>query len=230
MVNKLPSDILKVLNLRNLDGLPKHLKISENNLLFKEEREQHKSAKEYLATKYARFLLPENLRVPEIWGVFSNCFVLKYYNNANQLNKNSKEEIYKAVNYLIEMHYIRFTNELKDILIKNHYCHYYGEPLKNRLSQELEFSTKAFDQIECMKKYLGLMEQIINICLKTMNTHPVLGHGDFQAKNILLVENNILPIDWVDFGVCERSYEIHHFINSLNPEWTFNSKVSDPNI
>ena len=125
MIHKLPDTLLDILDLSTVDGLPSHIRKSTNGLLFKKEREENKAAQEYLATKYARFLLPESLRIPEILGIFANHLVLRYY-SSGQLNKKSKEEVYQAADYLIEMHKVELTAKLKELLIRNHYCHYYG--------------------------------------------------------------------------------------------------------
>jgi Phosphotransferase enzyme family len=43
------------------------------------------------------------------------------------------------------------------------------------------------------------------------------GHGDYQARNILWhYELGIVPIDWLDSGVCDPRYEWAHFLNSFD--------------
>src|SRR5262249_37203 len=45
----------------------------------------------------------------------------------------------------------------------------------------------------------------------------VLGHGDFQAGNLFVSADRVWPIDWNDFGLCDRAYEVEHFLASVSP-------------
>ena len=181
VVNELQERFLDFLDLSGIDGFPSHIRKTTNGLCFKKERENNKSAQEYLATQYARFLLPGTLKMPEIWGVFANHLISRYY-PGRPLNKNSKDEIFRAVNYLIEMSDVKFNDNLKNFLIENHYCHYFGDSLKNRLEQELGFSVKAFGKTEEMKDHLVLMRVIIAACLKAKKSYPVLGGFTVQGN------------------------------------------------
>jgi thiamine kinase-like enzyme len=204
-----------LLKLDEIVGQPSHIRKTTGGLLFKKERSENKAMQEYLATKTARSVLPNSLRIPKVWGVYKDCLVSTYYTNG-QFSKDSKKEVYQAADYLIKMHETKVSNELRDKLIESSNCHYWGESLKSRLKQELYFSIRAFRKTLSIQAYLIILEAIVESCLEIENSFPVLGHGDFHAKNLLYFENTIIPVDWVDFGVCDRSYEVHHFVNSIS--------------
>ena len=43
----------------------------------------------------------------------------------------------------------------------------------------------------------------------------MLGHGDFRAGNLFVRGGAIVPIDWIDLGLCDRAYEVMNFVGTL---------------
>jgi len=96
--------------------------------------------------------------------------------------------------------------------------HYHGESLRNRLEQELEFIQKwpgiSADNVDIIRNSINRPELS---CTKLQEVSPVLGHGDYRAGNLVCTSaGEIVPVDWVDFGLCDPRYEWAHFLNSLD--------------
>ncbi len=48
-------------------------------------------------------------------------------------------------------------------------------------------------------------------------TKGVLGHGDFQQKNLILTgESKFVPIDWLDFGLANMFYDLGNLLCGVN--------------
>ena len=60
-----------------------------------------------------------------------------------------------------------------------------------------------------------ILQKILEKAIESARCHEpcVLGHGDFQKKNICITpENNIVPLDWIDFGLVLRWYNIGNLL------------------
>ena len=81
----------------------------------------------------------------------------------------------------------------------------HGESLWNRLERELESVRKwpgiGTDRVDVIRDAIGQPE-LSRVRLQEVS--PVLGHGDYQACNVLCTpEGVIAPIDWIDSGLCD---------------------------
>jgi len=94
--------------------------------------------------------------------------------------------------------------------------------MRNRLDEELRI-------VEHRRSWLGIERELIEVIrqacavpdlsMEALDDYRwrVLGHGDYQASNILWNnDSGIIPVDWVDFGVCDARYEWAHFLNSFD--------------
>jgi hypothetical protein len=96
--------------------------------------------------------------------------------------------------------------------------HYHGESLRNRLEQELEFIKEwpgiSADKVDVIHNSINRPELSRT---KLQEVPPVLGHGDYRGGNLVCTSaGEIIPVDWVDFGLCDPRYEWAHFLNSLD--------------
>lgn len=219
MRKKMSKTIEHSFNFIENDYLPKRIRVTSNELIVKKEKEKGKSVQEFYALQTARILLPKILKLPESWGVVDDSLVSKYY-KCSKINLKSKDDAFRAVDYLIKLHNIEISERLKKELTKNGYCHYYGKNLKFRLKYEYRKSLLAFGKFSELSLFLVKLKEIVDyLCNTTNKEEPVLGHGDFQACNILIWDNKVIPIDWTDFGLCDRAYEAHHYVYSLKKDF-----------
>jgi thiamine kinase-like enzyme len=192
---------------------------SRNNLVVKKRPEVSKEIQETLATQLARLLLPQDLSPPPSWGCFDGYYVSEFL-PYEKLNPASPEQARLAACYLASLHSVPVDSELRHTLSSRGYCHYYGPSLKNRLRDELKFARKAFGESDnaSLRQALDDLADLLNRIFGMLTTqeNPVLGHGDFQASNLLVSEERVWPLDWADFGLCSRAYEVMHFVHSLS--------------
>jgi thiamine kinase-like enzyme len=85
----------------------------------------------------------------------------------------------------------------------------------NRLREEVHHARCAFADAPEVKK----LDEIVGKAIRqwTFDDDIVLGHGDFQGGNLFVSPDRVWPIDWTDFGLCDRAYEVEHFLASVSP-------------
>jgi hypothetical protein len=199
---------------------------TDNGLRLKQRPEQSKAHQEYLATQLARMLLPRQLAVPVMWGWESgglgvgDWFISDEIDPAEfrKFDKNRTTDCIAGARYMAQMHKRVLQEKTRNELFVAGFCHYAADALGNRLEQEARFGREAFGSG-------GLAERLEAVVKTAVRRLPqwkqeVLGHGDFQASNLFVSDNDsiVLPIDWTDFGVCCRAYEVAHFLYSIAAE------------
>ena len=95
------------------------------------------------------------------------------------------------------------------------FAHYFGEAMCHRLEQEVDYGQRAFGKTaqDLVQRLKTIVDGAIG---KWKFEDAVLGHGDFQACNLFIDGNRVWPIDWTDFGLCDRAYEVEHFVQSVS--------------
>lgn len=145
------------------------------------------------------------LDAPEVYYHTDRCIIMEYIQNADQFQR-TKSHYERAIQYLEKLHNLTSsTNRCRKI--PNLYC---GDALRERLQKERENLYKVGDKLgNNFKKYSCVFEKILEILLPGVNTlECVVGHGDFKPDNILILQDRIVPIDWIDFGLTVREYEL----------------------
>lgn len=211
--------VFQHLNLEN-DESEENIFKTINGLYFKRRPEADKAKQEYLATRLARLMLPQNFCLPQTWGVIDGRFITEVI-ETNDFDVESREHIILGATCLSELHSISLSGTMIAEMRRCGYCHYEGEALRNRLSEEFQKAETAFSEFNFMEATLADFRQIVLVVTREWNfvEDIVLGHGDYQAQNLKVDDDRIIPIDWTDFGLCDRSYEVAHYLNSLNEEF-----------
>ncbi len=210
MVDKVcPSRILSRLGLVEITS---NTRLSSNGLFLKSQLETGKAQQEVLATQLARLLLPPEVRVLPTWGVVGAYFVSDFL-NGTPIDTTSKEQATSAAALLAEIHSVA-VDDSEQCLIDAGFCHYWGQALRDRLVQEAEIARAVFG--EC--GHASELEAIARSAVEkwSFEDDVVIGHGDFQAANLICSEGAVIAVDWTDFGLCERAYDLFHFIDSLD--------------
>lgn len=181
-------------------------------LLLKQCDSKQQAAQERTATDYAR-TIGGRVQAPRVHRQFGRVLVLEYVAGPSLEQEPSEDRVRGALEFLSSLHATAIPERAMN--------HYYGESMRNRLREELRF-------VEDRRSLLGIdgepVEVIRQACalpelsLEALRAEPpVLGHGDYQARNILWhCERGIVPIDWLDSGVCDPRYEWAHFLNSFD--------------
>jgi aminoglycoside phosphotransferase (APT) family kinase protein len=217
MVKTVPNDLLlELLKPEITPDLPATVSRSWNGLILKRQREKGKAQQEFEATRLARFLLPRTLAVPRPWGVVAK----EYYVSESideRFNRRDPEQVRKATDYLVALHAVPLDHAgLGRELLQTGFAHYRGETLKSRLKHELGHAQRAFAGRRLGGKLERYAELIAATLLRwTFDDDVVLGHGDFRAGNLFVRGGAIVPIDWVDLGLCDRAYEVMHFFRTI---------------
>lgn len=213
-----------------LDFVFRHLRLGQdeeckplfqtpNGLYFKRRPETDKAKQEYLATRLARLLLPAMLRLPTTWGVIEDRFITERI-DSEDFDSNSEKHAVEGAKYLARLHAIQLSPSLVKELQRCGYNHYEGQTLSNRLKEELQKAKEAFGDHTSMASTLESFDSVIREATEkwNFNAELVLGHGDYQAQNIKVNNGEIIPLDWTDFGLCYRGYDIAHYLTSLNSD------------
>lgn len=82
-----------------------------------------------------------------------------------------------------------YINKMVDIQLE---VHSKKVPLLNKLKDKLKTQIKSIKSIDDTKRYDLLTR------LESMPKHTKLCHGDFNPKNILIKDDKIFIIDWID--------------------------------
>ena len=194
---------------------------SANGLVWKKRQaEPDKAQQEFLATELARLLLPKPLAPPSNWGVVDGYFVSEKLcvPEFEMFNKKDPRHVARAARYLADLHNVA-TDMIGTIPTNKFPKTYFGEEMRKRLKQEVGFAKRGFDQNEDEKATVNVLETIVQKVTEwRFDTDPELGHGDFQAKNLFVDCNRAWPIDWTDFGLCDRAYEVAHYLHSVSDD------------
>lgn len=189
---------------------------SRNGLFVKRPQGEGKARQELHATQLARFLLPEGLGLPQPWGVIGDeHYVAEAL--TEKLCRNDPDHLALAVDYLAALHAVEIGPEVQRALIEAGYEHYRGGALRHRLAQELEHAQHVFAGEGRLAGAVEQLGELVSAALERWDFEDdlVLGHGDFHTSNLFLRDGRLVPVDWTDFGVCDRSYEVMHFANSI---------------
>lgn len=183
---------------------------NEHQVILKNVKDSNRAQAEFNNQRKAFELLkPHGFKVPQAIDVKNSWIVSEFIEgNVNQL---SYEELQKALRYLHVLH----SSDYRTILPLNN--HYYGKNLINRLNQENDFLSKAIRKYHQLSSFKKGFERILRIAVNyanhALNDSPaVVGHGDFQPKNIIVNESGIIPIDWIDFGRLLRWYDVGNLL------------------
>jgi aminoglycoside phosphotransferase (APT) family kinase protein len=145
--------------------------------------------------------------------VFEEYFVSQKVPYA-KLEPNSQAHVTQAVSYLACLHAIDIR-PIRASLCASGFAHYVEDAMRNRLVEEISHARRTFDGLPDVIK---LLEEVVQKALKKWKFADdiVLAHGDFQAGNLFISSDRIWPIDWTDFGLCDRAYEVEHFLASVS--------------
>lgn len=210
MVDKLCTS--RILDALGLVELTPNTRRSSNGLFLKSQLEAGKAEQEVLATQLARLLLPAQIRVLPTWGVIGACFVSDFL-NGTPIDRASKEHATSAATLLAQIHSVAVDGS-EQSLIDAGFCHYWGQALRERLVQEAEIARAAFGESGDASE----LEAVARFAVEkwSFEDDVVIGHGDFQSANLIYSEGAVVAVDWTDFGLCERAYDLFHFIDSLD--------------
>jgi thiamine kinase-like enzyme len=198
------------------DSKTSRIGYTKNGLVFKERPEPGKAKQEFLATQLARLLLPQSMAPIPTWGVVGNYFVSDHA-GPNNFQPANAEHAKRGAKYLADLHSIQVSKERADAMYSNGFAHYFGEALRNRLIDEFCKARLAYSSVQSLEGAIDDLRQVVEeVQAWDLNGNPVLGHGDFQAANLKLINGRIVPLDWTDFGLCNRAYEVMHYVSSLN--------------
>jgi len=187
---------------------------SSNGLVWKKRRDASDARKELRATQLARLLLPDTLAPFSAWAVFEEYFVSQKVPYA-KFEPANLCHVTKAVSYLARLHAMDIEAIRKDLSASG-FAHYVGEAMRNRLQEEVTHARSAYHDVPEVKK----LEEIVRKAIEQWDFADdiVLGHGDFQAGNLFISPDRVWPIDWTDFGLCDRAYEVEHFLASVSSQ------------
>lgn len=212
-----PDALVRALALE-FQGEPGRAVARRDGLVFKRAREPGKARQEFEATRLARLLLPASLEVPRSWGVVGDQLYVSE-ELPEKCSWRDPRHVDSATDYLAELHRVEPGAELRGALIAAGFHHYHGETLRRRLAQELEHARRAFAAGRFAAE-LDVVSELVRAALDrwSFEEDAVLGHGDFQRSNLFVRSGKIVPIDWVDFGLCDRAYDLAHLLRSLPEE------------
>ncbi len=189
------------------------VRLGSDILILKLHPDSNGAVKEARTTRFARDnLAPYLLRVPEIKDQKQE-FVLMEYINGKEPDLTNDTVLDACISYLARM------NDISINEIQNYTNHYFGYNLGNRLSYELEQYQEAEKKYPELGKYKKAFLQAMTLAKRavTDGTRPVITHGDFQRKNLIITDSGeIVPIDWGDFGIAHQSYAITNLIFELD--------------
>lgn len=195
------------------DAPPARLRISSAGFILKKHAEDGKAFQEFMATALARMLLPADMVPFHYVGHAGNILITNPV-EGRRFDRTSRDDVLVATRYLGRLHAVVLSNAAKEMLRQHGHCHYERICLSNRLRQEVIHVEKNFGTIAAGK----LREAVDKIADHVTGSRDiVLGHGDYQNKNILICPNTAHPVDWVDFGLCYRWYELAHFLATVDP-------------
>ncbi len=194
-----------------LPGFPdKLVRVTKKNQVIKQHPTPQKARQEFLAACFARMLLPLEMRPYRRVKLRGKFFVTNRI-PGTYMDKNDQAAVVWASCYLSKMHAIPVGYKER-MLLKQHYA---GKALLKRLVQDIDYAVRAFG----IRKTRG-MSDLVDEVLKRITVYRdiVVSHGDFQVSNIIVTTSGVHPVDWVDFGLGLRSYEVAHFLATVPEE------------
>jgi hypothetical protein len=170
----------------------------------------------------AQQLVGTRVRVPNILEQQDECLLLE---DLGQRSPQTFRHTRLAAEYLARLHGDEIPEEVVALLCDKGHAHYWHSALVNRLRQEGAYAKEAFSsETGVVDAFARCIESIAT--LELPDHSDVVGHGDFQFKNLCFSDSNgICAVDWHDFGLCNRWYEIGHLLYTL-PE-SHGSVVAD---
>ena len=172
-----------------------------------------KAIQECRATKLAQQVLgARGLRVPGVIGCTTNAVLLEYIEGMEPRLESSAHRAL-CIDFLTALQSIDPPSDLAD--------HYFGSTLHNRLLEERVHLIKAKTLAPALAAIESDFESLLSLALKAekFDNKGVLSHGDYQPKNLRITrEEEVVPIDWVDFGRAHRAYDIGNLLYSATPE------------
>lgn len=194
-----------------LDGAPYgQIRISPAGHVLKRHTEPGKAQQEFRASCLARTLLPAELRPYEYVDWDGDFFITNQVAGLPMVRTDGVA-VRRAAEYLGRMHSAPVSRKSK-VLLRRHYVR---KILAKRLKNEVGHVAQGFGR-QAAERMRAPVEKVA----QRVKAHRdiVVGHGDFYAGNILVTASGIHPVDWVDFGLCLRAYEVAHFITSVEED------------
>jgi len=169
------------------------------------------AAREVHALLMAHELLNGAVRVPRLLQHDADWLLLE---DLGEAALTTEEHFRSAAEYLASLHRVDVSVSARGRLVDGGFCHYWGESLRNRLRQEIEFARRAHLPLEEVARFRDVADSVA--ALPVPPKSDVLGHGDPRIANFLLTsDGTACAIDWHDFGLSNRWYEVAHFIDSI---------------
>ncbi len=166
-----------------------------------------KALQEATATDKAKSLLnPLGLFVPKIFDIKDEGILVEFV-SGNTPDLSKEEDLLICLDYLLKMNGVQPPGDLEN--------HFYGENLKNRIQDELRYFQEALIRVPDLQRSKAQFDSIYSKALDTISadTPGVIGHGDFQQKNLILTsERKLVPIDWGDFGLAHKEYDVGNLL------------------
>jgi hypothetical protein len=188
------------------------VKYEGNVYILKSDTDPVENYREVKALQLAQKMLrPSGIRTPELYSFGAKGLLIE--NIEGQPNPQDPISISLAVQSLLRLHHTPLSNRKK---LPNHY---YSDNLIRRVHYEKSWLIKTIplviDKVPELGDMMPLIEGIPNF---GFDQEPVVGHGDFQPKNLICSKDTIVPIDWKDFGLATRWYDLGALINKIPTE------------
>ncbi len=204
-------DIRNIFCIRKSGGRAVYKAIYDGHqVILKNVKDSKRAETEFNNQKKAYNLLKSRgLKVPKPINLKGSWIVSEFIEGKK--NQLGYEELQKSLRYLHILH----SSDYSAIYPLN--CHYYGQNLINRLKQEEDFLLKAIQKHPKISSFKNDFSGILKIAINyAFCDSPVAGHGDFQPNNIIVDKSEIIPIDWIDFGILLRWYDVGNLLFQQN--------------
>jgi aminoglycoside phosphotransferase (APT) family kinase protein len=192
-----------------------HVRCTSSGFVLKRERQKGRSAQEYRATSVAKQLLPMGIVPYDFVGCAGEFFISNRI-PGRPLNIESEEEVIAAARLLGALHSAPLSDTTRRFLKEHGFHHYYRRSLQNRLFDEVDRIDRTFGGAPQLDTLSQTVKRLA--ARRAFKQTPVLGHGDYHRPNLLFHAGHVYPVDWVDFGLCHRFYELAHFRASVAEE------------
>jgi aminoglycoside/choline kinase family phosphotransferase len=168
--------------------------------------------RESSALVLAQQIVGTQVRVPRILQQHNDFLLLE---DVGRLSPETLRHSGLAAEYLARIHRVEVSDEVVALLSDKGHSHYWREALSNRLREEGLHAKEAFrSETESVDAFLRCIESVL--ADEVPDHGDVVGHGDFQSQNLCFTDSDgVCAVDWNDFGLCNRWYEIAHFLYAL---------------
>ncbi|MBW2270848.1 MAG: aminoglycoside phosphotransferase family protein [Deltaproteobacteria bacterium] len=171
----------------------------------------HEAVSEARSLEMARETIGRHQRVPRLRELSGNLLLIE---DVGPDPLTTERHVQSAAEYLASIHQTEINQSLIDRLEEGRFHHYWKEYLLNRLRREVALSQRGNLPGEQTERFRAATEIVANVPLP-LHSH-VVGHGDPRAMNFVVGDGQEpCAVDWKDFGLSNRWYEIAHFVNSL---------------